>query len=159
MYLLDKSSGKRSILNLLATNEESLNDFYTKIPQKGIELHNFDTQTKFFSLHQNFKFASENFRLIEEKNQVTILVPYQNQALLEQLFKAEETHNFTLAQKLLRKASIYSVAVPQSFMEQHPEAFYSLFDRQIFILDHEWYDPNLGLKINDGENRMPILIE
>lgn len=159
MYLLHKSSGKRSILNLLSTNEESLNDFYTKIPQKGIEFHNFDTQTKFFSLHQNFKFASENFRLIEEKNQITVLVPYQNQALLEQLFKTEETQNFTLAQKLLQKASIYTVALPQSFMEQHPEAFYSLFDRRIFILDDEWYDPDLGLKINDGENNMSILIE
>ena len=153
-YPLPSHQNGGSVFDLLSSNQKNLNDLATQAGDRRA----FKMQADNFPLHQNFRTASENFHLIEEKNQRTVLVPYNNEDLLDQIFEAERTQNYPLAKKFIQRASLYSVDLPQNFIEAHPEAYFRLFQDRIFILQKDWYDSKFGVNLDHPQN-LPILVK
>lgn len=153
-YPLSSHQEGASIFDLLSVNQKNLDDMATQ----AADPRAFKMQADNFPLHQNFRTASESFHLIEEKNQQTVLVPYKNEDFLDQIFEAERRQDYPWAKKLIRKASIYSVDLPQNFIEAHPEAYFRLFQDKIFILQKDWYDSKFGINLDHPQN-LPILVE
>ncbi|MGB4610886.1 MAG: CRISPR-associated helicase Cas3' [Saccharofermentanales bacterium] len=138
---------KSSALELLSTNDSKV---------KAAE--SYANQNKFQSKHrlfQSFRTASQEMKLIEQETK-SLIVPYKNEKLIENLIDAIDQFDFAEVKRLLKKLQRYTVNIPKW---QQPDAQCSfiykksnLFDLGIYILQEEYYDAICGVQIDETIN-------
>ena len=138
---------KSSALELLSTNDSKV---------KAAE--SYANQNKFQSKHrlfQSFRTASQEMKLIEQETK-SLIVPYKNEKLIENLMDAIDQFDFAEVKRLLKKLQRYTVNIPKC---QQPDAQCSfiykksnLFDLGIYILQEEYYDAICGVQIDETIN-------
>lgn len=124
-----------TILDLLTTNPKGRSNYIIK---NGKKPH--------FKLRQGFKTAAENFDLIKE-NTVSVIVQYDNEELLENLYEAINNNMYYDIKMILKKLQPYTIAVRRT--EDYVNYISKELDGEILILNREAYDEKIGL--NKGE--------
>lgn len=123
-------------LQLLSTNDPLLNAVADpkSFCQKNQLLQSFDT-------------ASQCMQLIDQDTK-SIIVPYVNEAILQELLKAIDQQAFDEVKLLLRRLQRYTVNV---FSWKNIDQYCSFVseDLSLYILQAEYYDEDYGLSIDD----------
>lgn len=135
-------------IELLSTNDlnlKALGDIRARQFQAG------------HKLWQAFDTAARNMHLINQ-DMKSIIVPYQNSELLNDLLNSIDQYKFTETKAILRKLQRYTVNVPYWQDLKECCSFYSDSSDEtasalgIYILREECYDDVCGIQINFKEN-------
>lgn len=121
-----------TIINLLTTNPNELKNYKTK---NGDEPD--------FILKQSFKTAAQEFNLINEEG-VSVIVEYENEQILEKLYKAIDEKKYDAVKRIIRELQPYTIQV-RRIDDLKPYVRMEL-DGKLFILDKNYYDEKIGLK-------------
>lgn len=131
-YLEYPIDNEDTIINLLTTNPIGSSNYKAK---NGEKAH--------FKLKQGFKTAAVKFDLIKEDT-ISVIVQYQNEKLLEELYEAMNYRNYEDIKKILKRLQPYTIAIRR--IEEYERYVSRELDGQIFILNKEAYDEKIGLK-------------
>ncbi|MGI6616816.1 MAG: CRISPR-associated helicase Cas3' [Saccharofermentanales bacterium] len=134
-------------LELLSTNDSKVKAVGSREEQKTFKGKH--------RLLQSFNTASKEMKLIDQETK-SLIVPYKNETLLEELMDAIDIRDFTQVKKLLKKLQRYTVNVPK-WKEPDEECSFiykesNLFDYGIYILRTENYDEVSGVNFRDASN-------
>ncbi len=132
---------RTSALELLSTNDSKVKAVGS--PKLFMRKHR---------LLQSFLTASKEMKLIDQETK-SLIVPYRNEVLLEELMDAVDARDFSQVKRQLRKLQRYTVDVPRweepdaqcSFIYEEP----SLFNLGIYVLRAENYDAVSGVHLRD----------
>lgn len=136
-YLEFPINNEDTILNLMTTNPNGINNYQIKTGNKPN-----------FILSQSFKTAATNFDLIKE-DAISVIVQYNNDELIEQLYNAIECNNYYEIKTNLKKLQPYTVQIRR--VNEYENYISKEMEGQILILSREAYDQNIGLTKGDLE--------
>lgn len=95
-----------------------------------------------FMLRQNFKSAAKTFQLIDNTEK-TVIVQYQNEELINELFIAAEQQDYQHMKLILKKLQRYTVTLYN--LKEYEMYIQRLLDWDIYILDTTGYNEQVGL--------------
>lgn len=148
--------GADTLKDMLVSSKEQdlllpfwLRQYFTKFYFKVNTFDKADIETLLYQnrnrMHFQFATAAEHFRLIDDKDSISILVPYQDGATLIRKLK-EQGPEFGL----LRKLQPYSVSVRKWDFEKLVKAGFIVTYSDIHIIeDPQCYDPQAGLTLEN----------
>lgn len=97
-------------------------------------------------LFQAFRTAAENFHLIDQDT-IGVIVPYQNEELIETLYEAVEERNYSVVNKLLQQLQRYTVNI---YLTPNTQRFISKNDDlNVYFLENMYYNVNTGINLKD----------
>ncbi|MDD4503398.1 MAG: CRISPR-associated helicase Cas3' [Clostridiaceae bacterium] len=132
---VDKYEKAGTIIDLLTTNPNLSEDYKTKNGEKPD-----------FILKQSFKTAAQKFNLINEEG-VSVIVEYENEQMLERLYKAINEKKYDVVKRILRELQFYTIQV-RRIDNLKPYVRMEL-DGKLFILNKNYYDKKIGLKAGE----------
>jgi len=124
-----------TIINLLTTNPNESENYKTKNGDKPD-----------FILKQSFKTAAQEFNLINEEG-VSVVVEYENKQILEELYKAIYEKKYDVAKRVIRELQPYTIHVRR--IDDIKSYVRIELDGKLFILDKNYYDAKIGLKVKE----------
>ncbi len=82
--------------------------------------------------------------MIDDKDAVTVIVPYQVDVLIKELINADRDHDIFKAKSILKILNRHTIEVWQSQIDRHKSCFIDLFDGSIQVLKPEYYYTDRG---------------
>lgn len=113
-----------------------------------------------FMTHQAFKTAGLLFKVIDTESS-SVITPYgEGSDLIEQLCSEKAKYNWEYRKKLINEAKEFSVTLfkYQEKKLKEAKAIHSICEGLLLVLDKEFYDDNLGLIEEGGNNVCNTLI-
>lgn len=113
-----------------------------------------------FMTHQAFKTAGLLFKVIDTESS-SVITPYGGgRHLIEQLCSEKANYDWEYRKKLINEAKEFSVSLFKYQEKKLKEAkgIYSICEGLLLVLDEEFYDDNLGLIEEGGNNVCNTLI-
>ncbi len=134
-FKINKNKGTDTIINLLTTNPKGSQNYRTK-----------NQEEPDFILKQSFKTAAQEFNLIDEEG-VSVIVEYENEQILEELYQAIEKKKYDDVKRLLKELQPYTIQVRR--IDDLKPYVRTELDGKLFILDKKYYDKKIGLKAGE----------
>ena len=139
-YLEYPINKEETVFNLLTTNPNGVTYYKNKNNKKPS-----------FRLRQAFKTAAIHFDLIKEDT-INVIVPYKNNELIESLYDAIDSNNYSDIKVLLKQLQPYTIAIRR--LDEYGRYVSKELDDEICILSQEAYDEKVGL--SKGELQLLI---
>lgn len=134
-----------SAVELLSTNDANV--------KAAISCRNQEDFTKRHKLFQAFETVAKYMKLIDQETK-SIIVPYKNEDLLQQLRDAITCYDFKEVKAILKKLQRYTVSVSTwEEIDEHCSFIYrekSLLDLGVYVLQKESYDELSGINLRDA---------